>query len=204
MGKIRRRRPKKPPGQGAPADATLRIRLARFLDQHQNSSLAQVSQPEGMRLAIIKPWGDESLALVIPENFNDLVEALNGVILPQRYSALWHRDTQDFEILWTAFPPSLPDIPNRSFRFIWREKEYLCEFAQSSERALLIAKSYEAVGTSTSNYRNLTSFKVYAEHGSLREAGIQPYSFWIRNIPWDEDFILVSSPSSKFLSQILR
>ena len=67
----------------------------------------------------------------------------------------------------------------------------MCEFARSSDRAMILARDHQPVGPLASNYRNLNSFQLYQENKDLRDLFQSiPLSFWIRKIAWNEDDML--------------
>lgn len=176
-----------------------RARLAPFLIAHPYSGLDVAEGSGGRRVRITQPWGDSSLALTLRGNSDETIEALNSVYLPERFIALWHRDTSRFEIIWTAF--ALPDVwkevPGRSFDFRFRGCAYRCAFSDSSDRLIKIAAAFEPTAEGNSRYRNLPSFCFYALQRSGNLTGIppvsveKPLSFWVDGIPeWDDASIL--------------
>jgi len=186
-------------GRGAsvtsPEIETAKTALKLFLDAHPLSSIGEEERPGGEKvLAVQRPWGDRSLVLLIPADIESFAAQLNSVILPARYSGLWHRDLKFFEVLWTAFRPigNLAEIVGRKFRFKFRGKEYDCEFRRSSERALIFAKAFRPAGPTDTNYRNLWSYDIFVtrEPPELIEHIGEPLSFWIEGIEWDEDNVL--------------
>jgi hypothetical protein len=178
----------------AEEQAVLRAELAEFL-QHNNASTIGVTQ---RGLAVIAPWGDETMSIVMPDDRAALVSALNKVFLPGRFTGIWHRDTELFEIIFTAYPLSkqMRDLIGREFDFQWRGKTYNCRFDVSSERLLQIAENFAPLGPpGTTNYRNLSSFRGYvlAKKGVEGYADItigDPLSFWISGIQWNDDLVI--------------
>jgi hypothetical protein len=59
------------------------------------------------------------MAILIPATDSDaLIDALNNVRLPERYTAIWHGDSETFEVIYTAFPlPLTADVASRAFTF---------------------------------------------------------------------------------------
>ena len=178
--------PKKP---GTVEDA--KKHLAVFLSKNPLASLGTETVGDVERVVVKTPWGDDSLILVVPNGTNKLTDALNNVFLPERYSALWHRDSRDLEILWTAFPLSSvrADVKNRKFDFKLMGQAHRCDFSRASERALEIAKSHIPIAQSFTAFRNLPSFAIYLAEDP-KPTGAEPLSFWIRNLVWDDDKIL--------------
>src|SRR6266568_2056851 len=184
----------------ASADANLHklnIMLQAFSNLNAYSKIEQVGTKEEERFRIAMPWGDVSLAINLDEKNDELINALNSVFLPQRYSAVWHADTKDFEIIFTAFPlgEELQNLIERSFIFSYRTVDYKCELRQASKRVVAIAAAYEPIAQSVTGFRNLASLKMYVAQNSSEEKLLpfdldEPISFWIRNIEWDEDRFL--------------
>lgn len=181
--------------------AEVRVRLAAFLSTNSCSTIEEFDSPEGKRIGVQKPWGDDSIVLYIPRDVTALANALNNVYLPERLTAIWHKDSRDMEVIWTAFkiPPAWQDVQDRKFTFKHLSKSYDCEFGKSSERLLAIAEAAEPVSASQTGHRNLVSFhnlvmfkKDNPDSGDPLPFPLgEPQSFWVRNIDWEEDeFIL--------------
>ena len=152
----------------------------------------QAFEKDGPKQAIIeKPWGDSSLAIIIPDDPTSLASTLNNLRLPSRFSAIWHQDTKDLEIIWTANPliPDAQEVSRRTFNFKYRTKEYACEFGPSSAGLKTLAMSLRQIGQSETGFRNTPSFRL---------EGAQGHSFWIRNIEFDEDQLLEFAPILNF------
>ncbi|MFH5926805.1 hypothetical protein [Roseomonas xinghualingensis] len=167
--------------------------LSTFLADNPKSPLAEINSPKEC-FAIQTPWSDNSMVIEVDGENGALHEALNAVILPARYAAIWHKDKREFEIIWTAFkvPSGISDVAGRQFTFRYDNIAYKCEFGPSSERLLVIASSVMPIGPSTTQYRNLFSFSTYLtgkenENASPSTPFGEPLSFWIRDIPWDWD-----------------
>ena len=155
-------------------------------------------KPES-QLCITKPWGEDGLVIALPKNIETFAETLNNILLPKRYTAIWHKDTNDFEIIWTAYllNEEEEEIKNRKFLFSLDSREYKCSFDRSSERLLTLASQAIPIAISHTGHRNLMSFRYYVQwkkdkkNSTSGEVPIgEPYSFWIRNVEWDEDYIL--------------
>jgi hypothetical protein len=175
-------------------------RLAPFLTLNPASSIEEIENPRGGKkaVAIIKPWGDDSIILFVPDDIEPFASALNNVFLPFRYTAIWHADSKDFEVIWTAFPipNERADVTARAFTFRHGERDYSCEFRRSSDRLLAIATASQPSGGTATSHRNLASFAFYGHRAKSKdneESPIplgEPLSFWIRNVEWNDDAIL--------------
>lgn len=174
-----------------------RAKLESFLSNNPSSSLEEMELEDGHSVVIKTPWGDTSLALDLgPEPKTDVIAALNEVILPPRFSAIWHVDKKELEVIWTAFklPSAHLEIYGREFEFHFKGNKYKAKFGASSERLILIGECFVPLSTTETNFRNLPSFNTYAElsetpHKSL--AGLdRPCSFWLSGFDWDEEKVV--------------
>jgi len=181
-------------GKAARREALIK-RLAPFIKNNAVSKVEKPSLPFGV-VAVKSPWGDTSIEIVLPskaKDLNALIEALNNVVLPERFTALWHVDTQKLEFIYTTYPTHEAD---RSFVFKHRGSTYECTFGDSSNRLLLIAEAYYGVGPTSTDYRNLDTFSDYAlskkgRTGYERIPNARPLSFWINGLKkWDTDKML--------------
>ena len=193
------------PGNGGdrPPKQALTLEQAReqlhpFLEANPSSAVEEIDSEDGKRLGIKNPWGEDALVIYLPPDLAPLAEALNNVLLPNRFTAVWHRDTSDFEVIWTAFPIRGPwkEVGERAFRFHYDSKEYRCEFGRSSDRLLQIAEHAAPVAISHTGHRNLMSFNAYIQYQKAKNDKErprppigEPRSFWIRNLEWDENVV---------------
>jgi hypothetical protein len=167
--------------------------LAPFLRNNSASSVKRIKQPFN-GIAVTEPWGDTSIQIVLPSKPKALVEALNNVFLPERFTAIWHLDTETFEIIYTVYPIA---EAGRSFSFVHNGVTYECEYADSSTTLLLLAEHFYPTGEppSTTEYRNLapySDFVLSKQHvkGFRKIPDAKPVSFWIRGLKWDPDVAL--------------
>jgi len=173
-----------------------RDQLRPFLEANSESAIDEIDSNDGKRIGIRKPWGEDALVIYLPADLEALAEVLNNVLLPDRFTAIWHKDTTDLEVIWTAFPLDAPskEAAERAFQFHFESKEYKCEFGRSSDRLLRIAEHARPVAMSDTGHRNLYSFHAYAHQQKTKSDAEtprsplgHPISFWIRNLEWDED-----------------
>jgi len=168
--------------------------LAPFLAANPYSKIEETTFKQQTRLVIQKPWGDASLAIGLQGDTKTLAAALNQLVLPPRFSALWHGDTKDFEVIFTAWKlaGSYADMIGRKFVFNFGKRDYTCEFSDSSARLLTIARDTIHISGSDTGHRNLLSFEMFANSDpDIRQMVEKPFSFWIRNVgDWDEDRVV--------------
>lgn len=173
-----------------------RLRFAPFLDRHSYSTIESRPRADGELIEVAAPWGDKTLALVIPKDGDKataLAEVLNSVFLPQRLTAIWHPDKKALEIIWTAYrlAEGQAEISGRKFTFIYKGKKHVCHFTKSSPKLTRIAKYFRPLSPSPfTNHRNLGSYFRYSATSTLEErvsSGLgEPLSFWISNITWHD------------------
>ncbi|HTT76463.1 MAG TPA: hypothetical protein VMF50_10845 [Candidatus Binataceae bacterium] len=166
-------------------------RLAAFLANNQVSTveIVQIVTETAGVVAVKAPWGDRSMAIQI--SGDDLVDALNNLQLPERYTAIWHIDSKLLEVIFTAYPIP-PEIARRAFTFKHNGRCCECSFGDSSERLLLIAANFWPIGPSTTAFRNLPTFRNYLQARKHKREipGSRAISFWIRGLQWDDDVVL--------------
>ncbi|WP_421848489.1 hypothetical protein [Novosphingobium sp.] len=160
--------------------------LEPFLKANECSSVIEVNRSSEVHLFIDRPWNDASLALMIPKDEPaDFYSALNQIILPERFTAIYHIDKKSLEVIWTAYklPDSQNDIIGRRFTFKYLGANYKCHFSKSSERLLSIAKNFLPLKMSSTSFRNLQSFdrhyKATRPGGKPDQSLGDPVSFWI-------------------------
>lgn len=173
--------------------------LKNFLEQNQFSEIKEQAEgkergPDESGFCVASPWGDPTIEVRIPTDYSALFEALNNVLLPERFAAIWHLDTKLFEIIYTAFPlrGTQEDVSKRKFTFRFDGKDYDCKFDKSSGRLLTIAEHYVWKSMSLTNHRNLQSFRYFVE--SKKGGGMDafpkdavPTSLWISGFDWDQE-----------------
>jgi hypothetical protein len=141
------------------------------------------------------PWGDPSIVLFVHEKDHQLVEALGPLRLPQRFSAIWHRDSRQLEFIWQTLPED-HHLRSRAFTFCLNGEEYDCRFGDSSFRLLTVARSARFVRGSVTGFRNLSTLSLHwrdvqlsmrnAQESEPAAPGIAT-SFWIEPIDWDDN-----------------
>lgn len=174
-----------------------RAKFDRFLKRNPGSELVELTLESGRKRRVItKPWGDESLAFLIPSKADDLSGALNSVHLPPRFTAIYHYDSRQLEVIWTAFKLDADQqkIVGRSFELRLAGRKYDCSFKTSSDRLIEIAKHTIPLQMSETEFRNLRSFNTYAHKDKAGDEVLisldKPVSFWIGKIIWNEEKII--------------
>lgn len=138
-----------------------KVELAAYFE---NNNYSDIDQGENGDLLITTPWGDKTIALLIPDEVEKrkiLVESLNCCTLPEKYSAIYHNDTKQLEVIWTAYRLNSASIETaeRNFEFTFNGNTHKCWFGEASQRLMSIAGCAEPVSNSNAtNYRNLMSF----------------------------------------------
>jgi hypothetical protein len=172
-----------------------REKLAPFLEEHTFSSVIEADLKDKKQRVLQKPWNDSSFALFVPEHADDLAEALNNVILPERLTAIYHKDSRKLEVIWTAYSleESQKELIGRKFNFHYLGNAHKCHFSRCSERLLIIAENLIPLRMSYTSFRNLQSFNAFIlnrKNSNTNNAVDQPICFWIENIDWNIDKII--------------
>ena len=171
----------------------LRAKLQLFLSRNPEADVLA-----GEREPIVRrPWGEEAIEIPLRRNDEELIEALNVVRLPPRFTAIWHEDTKEFEVIYTVIGMENP-LLERKFEFRYKGSCYHCGFGPSSPRLRAIARSTRPSGSSpsTSEFRNLQPFYQFEhlleEHPDADYVkNRNPTSFWIRGIDgYDDDLVV--------------
>ena len=144
---------------------------------------------------MVRPWGEDAIEIPLGSDDDVLCEALNAVRLPPRFTAIWHEDTRDFEVIFTVLEKE-NRLLHRSFEFRYKGACFQCSFGPSSTRLRAIARKARLAGRpSPSDYRNLLPFYRYelsleADPSSSYVASGEPISFWIRGLDqYDDDYV---------------
>lgn len=169
--------------------------LAAFSAANPQSAVIAIPEADrepGDPIGIVeKPWGDPSLAFIIPDDLPAVAKTLNSIVLPERLSAIWHSDSRDLEIIWTTrkLTEIWQPIFGRSFTFVFRGSEHICEFKESSDRLLTLARLVQPLSTSSTGFRNMQSFAAFVEDGGQEKESSYDVakSFWISNFDWEAE-----------------
>ena len=76
----------------------LRAKLQAFLSRNPEAEVRTGEREP----SVIGPWGEESVEIPLHSDDEELFEALNAVRLPPRFTAIWHEDTIEFEVIFTV------------------------------------------------------------------------------------------------------
>jgi len=186
-------------GQAAPEPSerlvAARIKFGPFIRANPASSIEEAKEPGG-HIRIEKPWGDSSVAIIIPDEDDALAAALNSVILPERLVAIWHSEEESLEVIWTALrlSKSWRELDARQFDYTFKKTTHKCHFGPSSEKLIEIARHTLPQEQSETNHRNIYEFYNYAtmSEEERKSVGIDlPKSFWISDIKWEESSVIV-------------
>ena len=169
----------------------LKAKLQAFLSRNPEADV-RVGEREH---SVSQPWGEETIEIPLRSDDEELFEALNAVRLPPRFTAIWHEDTREFEVIFTILREE-DHLLEREFEFRYKERYYRCGFGPSSPRLMAIArKARLSDSLLVSDFRNLLPFQRF-EH-MLKEhpdaayvKNGKPTSFWLRGIDdYDDDHI---------------
>lgn len=156
---------------------------------------------------VMTPWNDNSLRFSLEtESKSELIDALNNLILPPRFAAIYHVDTNVMELIYELLETADPCY-SRRFNFTLGGKNYSCEFAESSQRLLTLSKCFKRTGKAPdADFRNLWPFRDYVEYktdaqymGDEFIAKMRPTSFYVKPFAkYDENVALELSRHLNF------
>jgi hypothetical protein len=172
----------------------LRTRLAPFIEKNAYSRVDKIERPK-KGLVVFSPWGDDSLIIHLDKATDDFFDFLNGAILPERFSAIYHTGSRKLEFLYTPYSLS-SELAGRTFDFLYKGKTHKCSFALCSDGVLQLARySRPTRKASNSQYRNIPLIQQYVwkndgVEGFDKSPLVHPSSFWIENIDWNDENIV--------------
>jgi hypothetical protein len=167
--------------------------FAPFLYANNYSRIGAIEKPTSQTV-IFSPWGDESVLLTVEEQSLALSTALNNVILPERFSAIYHADSKKMEFIYSAFKLA-PMLDGRSFEFHYKGKAHTANYGPCSDRLLAIAECFRPSNKPTNTeHRNLGLIQAYVLQGKGENPyeGIEfvhPTSFWLSDVEWDDEAV---------------
>lgn len=171
--------------------AELIDRISVFLEFNPWST----AQEFGGSPILERPWGDETLRLLLNRIDDVQVDGLNDLILPPAFSGIYHRSSRSLELIYTPFRQT--DTDGRSFSFSLEGKTYECGFSEPSEHVNILAISSDPIQPPTkTDYRNLRHFRRYLalrqDHGEEEQFQkiYKPLSFWIHDCDYNEDELI--------------
>jgi hypothetical protein len=160
-------------------------RFATFVEL--NADVRIEANEESVR--ILNPWRDDTFALETKsEKADDLADALNYLIPPPRFSAVFHVDQKRAEFIYTYLPPD-HELSSRKFKFVFEDLTVYCEFGRASERLLRLASAFKPTGPpKRSYYRNLP---LISPPSRTEASNWVPVSFWIGPLPDFSDGLVI-------------
>lgn len=186
----------------APDLVNLRIRLELFLKANPSTRVGTIEKPK-KGVVIFSPWADESIIIHLDDPPDDLIQFLNGVVLPERFSAVYHSDSRKLEFIYTPYPLS-DEIAGRAFTFTYKKVAHNCSFGDCSKGLLSLAKYARPTRKgSNSEYRNLPLIQQYVWKkegvaGFEKSSVVHPSSFWVDNVDWNESEVLELARAMNF------
>jgi hypothetical protein len=127
----------------------------------ENNPYSNIGVHEGVP-SILCPWNDDSIAINIPEKFEDeLIEYLNSVKLPQRFSGIYHIEEQTMEFIFVPIDEE-NELFEQEFEINFDGESYTCSLKEASSQLKLINAMYSLTERDTrTNFRDLDSLNYY-------------------------------------------
>ncbi|MBL4751135.1 MAG: hypothetical protein JKX71_11250 [Amylibacter sp.] len=160
--------------------------LSTFFEKNPESKLEEVENEGDQKkdIHLVSPWGDTTLVVILPNEEKEcllLIEALNSVWLPNKFSAIMHNEDRIMEVVWTAYSlrTTAAEIANRNFNFEWNGQVRKCEYKEASSELLKIAGNcFPVSNSSNTEHRNIISFHLYANNVKHQRLD-RPMCFWV-------------------------
>ncbi len=194
--------------EGSPTDiemiASFKKELTEFLKHNPHAQIAK----RGNDFYVQRPWNDESVVFIL-QHEAELVKALNKLVLPPRFTAIYHLDSKTLEYIYDVIDRDDPCY-KREFKFVLSGKRYLCKYGEASEELLTLSKHFRRTGTQAStDHRNLASLRDHVRSQSRKRAtfeeaavSLEPVSFFVSGFKkFDEDEITEVSKHLSFFMQ---
>lgn len=185
-----------------------RKKLKTFLTHNPWSKVERLREDEeaDSAPAIVEPWSDDSLALVLPRLDDAALKRLNAITLLPSFSAIYHRKRKAIEFIFTPYRQS--EVDGREFSFSFEAVDYRCRFAPPSKSVIDLALASDPQGPSTgTDYRNLRQFRRYLnlkeKHGDDPpfKKHFKPLSFWIEQCDCcEQDLVRVAQHVNFYMS----
>ncbi|MBI4186505.1 MAG: hypothetical protein HY530_03235 [Chloroflexi bacterium] len=186
--------------------ATFEKKLAPFLSRNLNTKI----EKRGKLHYVTNAWNVKTISFVLkPDSQSDLIAALNSLVLPPRFTALYHLDTNTMEYIFTLVDRNSSYL-SRQFEFMIEGKSYYCRFEDASERLLLLSKLFRPAGEEIGDDRNLMLLHMYANPHLAKISGLEkdffaekkPVSFFVGEFEaFDEEKIVEISKHLNFFMQ---
>ncbi|MFC1932155.1 hypothetical protein ACFLXU_00790 [Chloroflexota bacterium] len=175
-------------------------RLTTFLANNPKSNIVKAKEI----IVLEEPWEDDSVSIRLPVKIADkLIEVLNSLVLPPRFSCIFHVDKRIAEFIWGPQAKN-SDIISRVFSFNFDGHNYKCYFAEVSDRLELLARcGVRRKYNSSTEYRNLLSLRQHyldkIKKGSELTEDSIPVSFFIDGFEsYDEPLLIDISKNLNF------
>lgn len=176
--------------------------LSTFLGNNPKSKIVRKKN----RIVLEDPWEDRTISIRLYGKYvPQLIDTLNSLVLPPRFSAIFHIDTNIAEFIWSAISND-EETTSRSFNFNFNGRNYKCYYAQASDKLRMLAThALRRVWYSPSEHRNILSLRQYfrdREEDPDQVEGFTPISFFIEGFnSYDETFLVELSKNLNFNMQ---
>ena len=178
-------------------------RLTDFIANNPKSNIIKRKIRDKDDIILEEPWEDKTISIgLYGKHVPQLIDTLNSLILPPRFSAIFHIDTNVAEFIWSAIPND-EEIISRSFNFNFNGSNYKCYYAQASAKLRILAThTLRRVWYSPYEHRNILSLRQYfrdREEDPDQVENLTPISFFIEGFnSYDETSLVELSKNLNF------
>lgn len=155
--------------------------LSKFLSQNPQAEI----KPEKDKIYIEKPWGTKDTKITVTANDDELINALNNVILTTKYDAIIHVDTNVIEFMFRYVDPladEYKDLIERKFTAYYEGARLDCHYGEPSDRLFKIAKASEKL-PSPPEERSVPQIRAFIDVQNLENAPKVVKDFFKDKIP---------------------
>jgi hypothetical protein len=157
-------------------------------------------------ITILSPWNDSTLVLSIGKEDRPYLPSLNGLVLPERFNAIFHVRGGSLEFIFNSLFDKKDPFPSDPFDFQFQGRCFKCSYALPSPELLFLARVYRPVQTGVdSSFRNLDDLQTL-QHAkefpkSIRSdwQSLKAISFFVGGLEkYEEDFVVLLSKHLNF------
>jgi len=178
-------------------------RLTDFITNNPKSNIIERKVKDIVHIILEEPWEDDSISIRLStKNAEQLIDALNFLLLPPNFTCIYHTDRKILEFIWGAQAKD-SEYTSRTFEYNFSGRSYKCYFDKASDRLELLAKhAIQRKYYSPSEHRNLLYLREYyqdIQKGSEPTENLTPISFFIEGMDsFDESLLTEISKNLNF------
>jgi hypothetical protein len=157
-------------------------------------------------LTILSPWNDSTLVLSIGKEDRAHLQCLNGLVLPERFNAIFHVAEHRLEFIFNSLFDKNDPLPSEPFKFQFQGRTFECYYAGPSPELSFLARVYRPVQTGVdASFRNLDDLQTF-QQAKVFPKELRAYwqdkkgvSFFVGGLDkYEEDFVVLLAKHLNF------